>query len=469
MYIRAYRTMLLVVLTVSCVAQTENIIDLGADPAGKEDSTAVIQSALDKGGTIIFPQGTYKVTRPLVASKSGTYIEAEYGAIIYIPAGVFLNRILLLGVASGEDDDLIYKVRDMRIDNLTIRNDINNYKITRNQGVGIQLRGVTNAVISNCRVENIIHSAIHVSACRNVRIADSTTIGARHGLDSNGNYKSGRFPNTNIQISNCHITESWDTGIVVGYFNHNCILSHNIIDRIGCHAIDIFHDDGVVVTGNIIKNWLDLTLHKEIAEKGYDPSKTAPKQTVGIFVHPDLRPEVPTRNISIIGNTIIHDPVPAGVHPICIEVIGVSIGVNITGNTLIGGHTALSIGQIWAYGDIRGYIKTIESVAGSKKKAPPSAPQNVLFANNTCMDQSGAWIYTDSLKPMSVMITANIFAPKDGATAVLGKQTKGLVFNDNTFRSGRFPEKLPKGITWGKNFVGADVVGVVPNSIRIVD
>jgi Pectate lyase superfamily protein len=46
-----------------------NVVDLGADPTGSADATAVVQSAIEKlaptGGTIYFPAGTYRISMTL--------------------------------------------------------------------------------------------------------------------------------------------------------------------------------------------------------------------------------------------------------------------------------------------------------------------------------------------------------------------------------------------------------------------
>ena len=177
-------------------------------------------------------------------------------------------------------------------------------------------------------------------------------------------------------------------------------------------------------------------------------------QSVGIFIHPDLIPDLPTRNIVVTGNTIIRDPHPAGRRPIAIEVMGTTDTVNITGNTIVGGMCALSLGQLWAYATPEEYKKIIENTARHTIKGNPLAPQNVIFANNICRDQTGPWLYIDSRLPMSAMITGNIFTPKENTPVVFGELTRGVVFTNNVFSSGDFPKDLPPGIVWGTNYVG---------------
>jgi hypothetical protein len=47
-----------------------NVVELGADPSGATDATAVVQAAIDKlaptGGTLYFPAGTYRISKTLL-------------------------------------------------------------------------------------------------------------------------------------------------------------------------------------------------------------------------------------------------------------------------------------------------------------------------------------------------------------------------------------------------------------------
>jgi hypothetical protein len=59
-----------------------NVQGLGADPTGVADSTIAIQAALDIGGAVYFPQGTYKVTSTL-SINSNTSIDAGTAVFAY--------------------------------------------------------------------------------------------------------------------------------------------------------------------------------------------------------------------------------------------------------------------------------------------------------------------------------------------------------------------------------------------------
>lgn len=50
-----------------------NVIDYGADPTGVADSTTAIQNALNQGGNVLLPKGTYKTTASLTFPR-GTFL-----------------------------------------------------------------------------------------------------------------------------------------------------------------------------------------------------------------------------------------------------------------------------------------------------------------------------------------------------------------------------------------------------------
>ena len=127
--------------------QSAGVGRLAADPSGQRDSTVAIQSALDQGGTVLLSCGTYKITEPLRITASGTCLRGEHGATIYLAPGKARTAIL----ARTSDKD-IWKLRDIRIEGLTFRNDPANYRSEFNAGQGVSLHGVVNASIDNCRM-----------------------------------------------------------------------------------------------------------------------------------------------------------------------------------------------------------------------------------------------------------------------------------------------------------------------------
>lgn len=54
-----------------------SVTDFGADKTGVADSTASFQAALDNGGSIYIPDGTYKITAPLKYKTSGTRLRGS--------------------------------------------------------------------------------------------------------------------------------------------------------------------------------------------------------------------------------------------------------------------------------------------------------------------------------------------------------------------------------------------------------
>ena len=90
------RLSILLLITWAGFGYAENasvdVIWHGADPTGLKDSTAVIQFLLDKGGTIVFPAGTYRITRTLAVTKSGTASKGNTDRSLFWPPGTCGRR-----------------------------------------------------------------------------------------------------------------------------------------------------------------------------------------------------------------------------------------------------------------------------------------------------------------------------------------------------------------------------------------
>ena len=418
----SYVMVLFLLLLLSSSAQAKNVIQLGADPSGIKDSTAIIQSALDKGGVVDFPRGTYRISKTLHITQSKTSLTGEHGAVIYLAPGQVRTALR----ARTKDAD-IWKLKDIRIEGLIFRNDPSNYQSKFNAGIGIGLHGVKNATIKNCRIENFVHSSVHISICRNVTIRDTRIIGGRHGIDINGHYQSGRHGNWNILVDNCHVSDTWDTGVVIAYYSHHVTMSNSIVERSKCHGVDIFHAYDVVIKGNVIKNWLD----RRIAQGGNS------EQSVGVFVHTDLLPSLPTENITILGNIIERETAHSGKRPYCIQVWGNVNHVMIAGNIIDGGISALAV------------------VAWRNDPAIPP-PHDIVFSKNICRNQVGPWLYiVDKKQKMSVELSNNIFCSK--GPVVLSANNSSIIFRGNWFRGSGFSSIVKKSTVLDGNLFSAEV------------
>ena len=192
-----------------------NVLLLGADPQGKRDSAAAFQKALDKGGTVVVPPGTYLLRKTLNLTRPGTSLCGQPGAILSFPRG-FLDS----GLAAKAEP---FGLTNIAIRNLTLTCDMANYTPGKDgkYAFGIYLFGVDGGVVEGCTVNWFNFTAIGAAASKNVRIRHCTTLGGRHGISVNGqigNPKAGgrSYSCQYTSIDGCQVNQMWDTFIAIG-------------------------------------------------------------------------------------------------------------------------------------------------------------------------------------------------------------------------------------------------------------
>lgn len=424
---------------VSTFAVAEAVSKPGlAEFAGaRRDATEALQKAFDRGGTVRIPSGVFLFSQPLRVTRSGTTIVGAPGSVLLLAPGK-ANDGLCIG-PPPDKREAIGSVRDIRLVNLTVRNSRENYDWSRNTGAGIGLWGVFGARVENCRVDRFVHDGIAVRVCRDVLATGCDIHGGRHGIDLWGHYQGGKWGNRDIRINACRIAAPWDTGIAVGFFTSNVTISGCVIRDARCHGIDIFNVTNVVVSGNVIRDWLSNAFPQE---------KSGVRQAVGVFIHTDWGVKgalsIPTSEITITGNTLVHGPFPKNCRPVCIEITGTVSGVTVSGNTVKGGQMALAMNGL-----------------AVRKPAHPGgalpAPRDVVVADNVFRDQSNLFWIGGATPVISGLVANNVFSPAPDAGVHLAAGLRGLVITGNLFQGGRFQQAPPVGITWRGNFFGDNV------------
>jgi parallel beta-helix repeat protein len=396
-----------------------NVLALGADPSGQRDSAPALQQALDKGGTVVVPPGTYLVRKTLLLTRPGTTFCGQPGATLSFPKG-FMDSGL---VAKGEP----FGLANIAIRNLTLTCDKANYTPGKDgkYACGIHLFGVDDALVDGCTVNWFNFTGIAVAASRQVRIHGCATLGGRHGISVNGhigNPKAGGRPYGchSTSIDDCRVDQTWDTFIAIGLCASGVTVNGCICAGSAAHGIDVFNSDNVVLSGNLLSNWMDPRVLSPYGE-----------QSVGIFIHCDWgnSVEIPTRNITVTGNVLVRDPYPANVRPIGISLTGTVEAVSVTGNVVRGGLVGCAV----------------TDVKGAKSRY---APQAVSISGNVFQDQKLSF-WVDGEVPMSVLFSANQFAPSagEGELGHFGEKTQGVRFKGNVAPKGNLlPKALPGGV-----------------------
>ncbi len=382
-----------------------NVVELGADPTGNRDSSPAFQQALDAGGLIRIPPGRYRVDTTLVIRKSHTYLVGEGLPELFRERNEGDYSILVNAMVPG-----VRQMQDIRIENIAFT--VPDWRIPHldNPSAAIIANGIRQLEISNCVTRFPAHEGIRVFCGERVRVSNCTTYGSRHGISVGGNYRGyGAF---DTQFVDNQIYYAWDTGIVVGILTHRTLVSGNLLEAIGCHAMDIFNCTDVVVTGNLIRNWLDPKVNF------YDFGDF--RQAVGIFVHTDWGLDqvrtIPTRNVTVSGNTLVCDydyellpgqqgsanPVAAEIYysPIGIQVTGDLVrNVTVTGNTVTGGAKGFYLSSLAPFGEL------VQSAVLD------GTPQNVTCVGNTFSGQKYSAIEVDSrVVPIRARIGGNLLA-----------------------------------------------------------
>ena len=413
----------------------------GLDPTGKRDRTAAIQQALDGGGVIRLPAGRYSIQAPLKITRSGTSLIGEPGTTLYLPPGQEALAALDVGYT-----DQLYGLEDIVIRNITLENDLEDYAY-RDEPIhhGILMWGVQRATIENCTVRWFNSNQIALIVCHNVDITGTRVWGGRHGIALNGHYEN--YSLSNVRVENCYIARAWDTFIPVGLNSHYVTSTGCQMETSGCHGIDIFNSTHVVISNNIIRNWLDPdgAIEGEPKQEG---------QACGIFVHPDWPNSVtmPTQDITITGNIVVRDDYRQGLRPVCLEIHGNVEGVTVSGNLFTGGHIGCAL------------VSDNQTTEGN-----PARVRDVVVTGNVWRGQKMLSMWLGGKLPVGAFLMGNEFRPATPETLIahMDAGTLGLSFLYNIFPWGRFPEVREEGILWRDNLVGPHVTGAPPHSLPL--
>jgi len=254
------QTIMLVVFLISVVAgQGRNILDYGAKGDGQTLCTAAIQKAIDDGGTVRVPKGTF-LTGAL-RLKSGVTLELDEGATLlgsrnwqdYVGARALIHgeglhdiSICGKGTIDGNGDAFRDKtkprpknfylencrnvvIEGIRLrssgswmlhcrlcENVTLRTlEVFNHVSFNNDGLDID--SCRNVTVTRCRVDTdddaIVLKSLSTEPCRNVTITDCTISSHCNALKM-GTESGGGF--VDITISNCTVFSPKHSQVIYG-------------------------------------------------------------------------------------------------------------------------------------------------------------------------------------------------------------------------------------------------------------
>lgn len=427
---------------------------LGADPTGQQNAAPAIQRALDQGGLIRIPPGRYKLTDTLRITRSSTYLVGADGSELFIPKGVFIN-----GIVAETTEEEVWTKRDIRIRGITLRTHPENMLPGKNHHHtrGIWIDGWEDIVIENCQIENFDHENILLRTTRRAVVRGCVTRGARHGVAVEGYRKLGRWGCWYTSIENSQFIDAWDTGIAAALCVYYTQIRGNTIIRAACHGIDMWNISYAVVTDNLVHNWCTRETQDRPRVHG-----------VGIFAHSlwGAIEGVPTRNIIIANNVLKHDaPQDDKTYPNGIFITGYVDAVTVKSNQIIGGRNGIRVSE----------VPPAPKGKTQRKPVPYIIPQNTIIEGNTVRGNWGHAMSLDGKGEMVALIRGNVFVLSESAEFYFGKDLTGLLIEDNLFRGGIIPEKLPPGYTWKNNTLlpamkplGEDIV-LPDKTVRVIN
>jgi parallel beta-helix repeat protein len=194
-----------------------NVRDLGARGDGVADDTAAIQAAVDRGGSIVFPRGVYRVTATVVVEleKSG-FTSLDGGGVARVQMDSAGPAFRFLGTHGGTAapqsvlENVWERQRTPRVVGLEIVGG-------HDEAVGIEAAGTMQLTLSHLVLRRLLHG---------VQLVDR---------------------NRNFLISDCHIYENRGVGI---YYDEVNLHQSNLV---GCH-ISYNGGGGVVIRGGEVRN-----------------------------------------------------------------------------------------------------------------------------------------------------------------------------------------------------------------------
>lgn len=246
-----------------------NIVDLGADSSGMNDSTEIIQEAIDIYDIIYIPKGIFKIKKIIL--KSNKKIFGANGSVLQWEQSNDINQTYAM---FEQDNDLT----NIFIDNLEFKGNSNyqNTVVTSHVGGCIKLinGSVSNLYINNCyftnfgEISNINGFAIIMSNDLNNKFIDNINItyctfkdiynvpGIYINAKNDKTNASNIHIHNNIFINQIHTKQNCiyvlgDTNTDINNINviGNTFLISNILDT----CIEINYCNGCNISNNYIK------------------------------------------------------------------------------------------------------------------------------------------------------------------------------------------------------------------------
>jgi hypothetical protein len=220
-----------------------SVIDFGADPSGTNDSTFAVQSALDTGKNIYFPQGIYRVTNanvnnPCIIDLNGSSIRGDNGSSNYcfrvnsdhvtIQDGFFGSGVENCGIVRVGNTTTYPQYKNFNLFNV-----YSDLAITNDKGACLLSNTVQPSIYqctfvhsgaantSNMAVYVAVPNASDLNNFLNISVTENKFKGYYFALN---NFTSGFY--SGLLFSN-NLVEDCGVGLRT-YHAHSCVVSDNV-------------------------------------------------------------------------------------------------------------------------------------------------------------------------------------------------------------------------------------------------
>lgn len=189
-----------------------SVRDFGALGDGSTDDTTAIQAALDAGGLVIFPPGTYKITASLEVSSDTTI--SGYGACISVYGTAPYHAIINTGWTEAGTDDGVENVNILGLE-IDGRKSTKTSATDVNSGRGISINSGRYCTVRDCYVHDTYTHGIWFGSYYS---SDDDTYYTHH-ITVAGN-----------RCENCGNTE-WSRGYGIWFFwkSYDFVIADNVV------------------------------------------------------------------------------------------------------------------------------------------------------------------------------------------------------------------------------------------------
>lgn len=426
-----------------------NILDYGAVGDGTTDNTAAIQAALDVGGSIYVPAGTF-VHDSVTMNVANTSLVLDAKAVLKLKASATGSQIVIsaanCSVEGGKLDGNRANNTDRRSVNITAAGHgacVQNVFVTSSSGEGLYNTDADRVAFLNNRITDTKYTAIaSLASTRSYsdmrvvgnhidRTGEDDTTGVLGGIQL---YGSATYDLVGATVSNNYVKMNRNGVLATPFvcietrYTDNLIVSDNVtVD--GYMGVSLTIGVNTSCTGNTSTNanYAGIELSDMAGKTNVDGNMIDGNGACasGIAVSPGPVSPVEVNSVNITGNTL------SNFSSRCIYIIGSTAGkeINISGNMLqlsatTNGIQLVKCEDVNISGNYIGYQTATDKVGLSIETS-----SKINFTGNTLVNARITIYATTAVTLNDILISGNRI--KTVGTALLQSLSGGAALGSN--------------------------------------